>query len=129
MTPVIEFLGLLTRTAEENCNLDSKISLDELSARNSLYAEVGDGFTETTYYDKSTVKTVPVLFLCRNKKQERCLEQLSDICDYFQQLKKYPQGKLFSWLDAAIVKEPSRVGRDEDGVYHYSCVINCKLFY
>ncbi len=129
MTTQIEFLECLANAAEDNCRLDSKISLNELSASNSLYAEVGDGFTETTYYDKSTVKTVPVLFLCRNKKQERCLEQLSDICDYFQQLKRYPQGKSFSWLDAAIAKEPSRIGRDEDGVYHYSCIINCKLFY
>lgn len=62
MTPGIEFLELLTRTAEENCNLDSQISLDELSAGNSLYAELGEGFTETTYYNKSTVKTIPVLF-------------------------------------------------------------------
>lgn len=129
MTPAIEFLELLTRTAEENCNLDSQISLDELSASNSLYAELGEGFTETTYYNKSTVKTIPVLFLCRNVSQQRCIEQLSDICNYFQRLKQYPQGKSFAWFNAEIAKEPSKIGRDEDGTWHYSCILNCKLCY
>lgn len=129
MTPGIEFLELLTRTAEENCNLDSQISLDELSAGNSLYAELGEGFTETTYYNKSTVKTIPVLFLCRNVSQTRCIEQLSEICNYFQWLKQYPQGEGFSWLNTEIAKEPSKIGRDEDGTWHYSCILNNKIYY
>lgn len=129
MTPQREFLQLLAETAEQNCGLDGPISLEELSAGNSLYAELGDGFTEGTYYDKSTVKTVPVLFLCRNTDQRRCLRQLESICDYFQRLKTYPRGKTFSWLDTAIAKQASKIGRDEDGTYHYSCILNCKIFY
>ena len=129
MTPQIEFLELLTKAAEENCNLDSRISLDELSAENSLYAELGDGFTETTYYNKSTVKMVPVLFLCRNTNQRRCIEQLSDICNYFQRLRGYPKGESFAWLNTEIAKEPSKIGRDEDGTWHYSCVLNNKIYY
>lgn len=129
MTPQREFLELLAGTAEKNCSLDGPISLEELSAGNSLYAELGDGFTESTYYDKSTVKTVPVLFLCRNTDQRRCLEQLESICNYFQRLRSYPSGKTFSWMDATIAKEPSKIGRDEDGTYHYSCILNCKIFY
>lgn len=129
MTPQGEFLQLLAETAEQNCGLDGPISLEELSAGNSLYAELGDGFTESTYYDKSTVKTVPVLFLCRNTDQRRCLEQLESICNYFQRSKTYPQGKTFSWMDTTIAKEPSKIGRDEDGTWHYSCLLNCKIFY
>lgn len=129
MTPQTEFMKVLVETAEQNCTLDSHISLKELSAENSLYAELGAGFTNVTYYDKSTEKTFPVLFLCRNANQERCLEQLADICNYLQRLKKYPSGEIFHWLDTEIAKEPSKIGRDEDGVYHYSCILNCKLFY
>lgn len=129
MIPQTELLDLICKTAEDNCRLDGKISLKELSVKNSLYAELGEGFTETTYWDKSTVKTMPVLFLCRNKSQERCLEQLSDICNYLQRLKSYPQGKSFSWLDTIISKEPSKIGRDEDGTWHYSCILNCKIYY
>lgn len=129
MTPGIEFLELLVKTAEEKCRLDSRVSLKELSHKNSLYAELGEGFTETTYYSKSTVRTVPVLFLCRNRDQERCIEQLSSICNYFQRLKDYPQGQTFAWLDTTVAKEPSKIGRDEGGVYHYSCVLNNKIYY
>lgn len=129
MTPQTEFMEVLVKAAEENCILDSHISLKELSAENSLYAELGNGFTNDIFFDKSTVKTFPVLFLCRNAEQARCLEQLAEICNYFQRLKKYPSGESFRWLDTEIAKEPSKIGRDEDGVYHYSCILNCKLFY
>ena len=129
MTPLIEFMDLLVSTAEEHCNLDSKISLDELSEENSLYAELGEAFAQTTYYDKSEMHTVPVLFLCRHKNQIRCLEQMETICNYFQRLKQYPHGETFVWLDTEIAKGPSKIGRDEDGTYHYSCILNAKLFY
>lgn len=129
MTPQREFLELLAETAEQALDLDSPISLEELSPGNSLYAELGSGFTDTTYYDKSTVRTFPVLFLCRNKSQVRCLEQLGSICNYFQRLKEYPRGRGFSWLDTEVAKEPSKIGRDEDGMYHYSCILNCKVYF
>lgn len=129
MTPQTEFLELLVKTVEDNCKLDCKISLKELSARNSLYAELGDGFTDDTYFDKSTIRTYPVLVMCRHKSQERCLEQLCEICNYLQKLKHYPKGEMFSWLNTEIAKEPSKIGRDEDGVYHASCILNCRLFF
>lgn len=129
MTPLSEFMGRLVDTAEENCNLDGRISLKELSAGNSLYAELGSGNTESTYYDKSAVKTIPVLFLCRNADQEKCLNQLENICNYFRKLREYPHGDTFAWLNTAIAKEPSKIGRDEDGTYHYSCILNNTLYY
>lgn len=36
--------------------------------------------------------------------------------------------KTFAWLNTEIAKEPSKIGRDEDGVYHYSCILNCKIY-
>lgn len=129
MKPQIEFMEVFAKTAEDNCDLDSDISLKELSNRNSLYAELGSGFTDTTYYDKSTVRIFPVLVMCRHADQSRCLEQLSDICNYLQHLKDYPKGETFAWLDTVIAKEPSKIGRDEDGVYHYSCILNCTVYF
>ena len=64
MTPQTELLELITETAENNCNLDTSISLKELPAEGGLYVELGEGFGNATYYDKSTEKTIPVLFLC-----------------------------------------------------------------
>lgn len=124
-----ELLELFARMAEENCSLDSGISLKELSPGASLYAEIGEGFVDSVYYDKSLIETVPLLLLCRNKNQKRCLEQLEIICHYFQRMKQYPHGKTFSWLDVSVAKAPSRIGRDEDGTYHYSCILNCRIHY
>lgn len=129
MTPLSEFMETLKKTAEENCSLDSEICLDELPASGGIYAELGEGFTDIIYYNKMEIKTVPVLFLCRDKSQLRCLEQLESICNYFQKLKKHPNGELFRWLNTEIAKMPSKIGRDEDGVYHYSCIVRCKLYF
>lgn len=129
MTPQVEFLELLVQIAEKKCELNSIISLEELSAEGGLYAELGEGFSETEYYDKTEVKVYPVLFLCRGADQNRCLEQLSTICNYFQRLREYPRGESFSWLDTEVAKGPSKIGRDEDGMYHYSCILNCKIYF
>lgn len=129
MTPQTEFLNILCDTVEKECNLSHKISLLELSEKNGLYAELGEGFSDTQYYDKSAVRTIPVLFLCRDTDQKRGMEELCKICNYLQKLKKYPAGKLVSWLDAKTVKEPNKIGRDEDGTYHFSCIINCQIYF
>lgn len=130
MTPQSEFLKLICETAEANCSLDSKISPTELPTEGGLYAELGEGFGNGAYYDKGKrERTIPVLFLCRNKSQVRCLDQLSEICNYFEKLTQYPQGQLISWLNAETVKEPSKIGRDEDGVYHYSAILNCLVYF
>lgn len=129
MTPQTEFLQLVCETAEKNCSLDYKISPVELEPAGGLYAELGEGFGNGQYYDKSTVRTMPVLFLCRDSSQERCLDQLSEISNFLQSLKQYPQGKLIRWMNAETVKEPNKIGRDEGGMYHGSCIINCQVYF
>lgn len=129
MTPLIEFMNVLCDTVEANCNLSHSISLEELNPAGGLYAELGEGFSNTTYYDKSAVKVVPVLFLCRDFNQKNGIEQLSNICNYLQRLRSYPAGEAFSWLDTEITKEPNKIGRDEDGAYNFSCILNCKIYY
>lgn len=129
MTPVSEFLTVLAETAEKECMLAGPISLKELPAEGGLYAEVGEGFVQESFFDKTETKTIPVLILCRDADQRQCMDQLESICNYFQRLKTYPSGNSFSWLDAEIAKYPSKIGRDEDGVYHYSCILNCKLYF
>ena len=62
MTPLREFMETLKKTAEENCILDSEICLDELPASGGIYAELGEGFTDTIYYNKMEIKTVPGAF-------------------------------------------------------------------
>ena len=127
MAVLTDFFDTLLDTVEQQCGLI--VSIKELKAEGGIYAELGDGFTDTAYYNKRTIKTIPVLFLCRHKSQKQCMEWLCSICDYLQRLKSYPDGKTFTWLDTTIAKEPNKIGRDEDGVYHYSCILNCKIHY
>lgn len=129
MSALAEFLNLLADTVEKQCDLEYEISLEELKADGGIYAELGEGFTETEYYNKSTLKTIPVLFMCRDKSQQNCMGQLCKICDYLQRLKEYPSGNTFAWKDVTIAKEPSKIGRDEGGMHHYSCILNCQIFY
>ena len=130
MTPQSEFLRLICETAEKNCNLDTKISPNELPPEGGLYAELGQGFGDGQYYGKgASVRTLPVLFLCRNVSQERCIDQLSEICNYLQSLKEYPNGQMISWLNAETAKEPNKIGRDEDGKYYYSAIISCQVYF
>lgn len=129
MMPQTEFLDLVCETVEGNCSLLAEISLKELSANGGLYAELGEGFGDAQYYDKSAVRIMPVLFLCRDADQQKGLDQLCEIANYLQKLKKYPQGKYVSWLDAKVVREPNKIGRDEDGMYNFSCIINCQIYF
>lgn len=129
MAPLAEFLDVMIDTVEKNCGLGTRISLKELKAEGGIYAELGDGFTESVYYNKQEIKAIPVLFLCRHKEQKQCMEWLGNICHYLQRMKQYPHGETFSWLDTSIKKEPGKIGRDEDGVYHYSCILTCKIYY
>ena len=115
MSTETEFLELIAETAEKECELSATISLKELRPGNSIYAEIGNGSIETT-------------FLCRDRDQQKCIDQLSRICNYFQRLTKYPHGQSFVWLDSTISKVPSKIGRDEDGMYHGSCILNNKIY-
>ncbi len=112
MAHLTDFFDVLLNEIEQNCGLNTEISIRELKAKGGIYAELGQGFTDTVYYNKQTVKTVPVLFMCRHKSQKQCMEWLCSICDYLQRLKAYPRGKTFTWLDTTIAKEPNKIGRE-----------------
>lgn len=129
MTPQSEFLQTLVETAEKYCNLGCMISLKELPKEGGIYAELGEGFVTTQYYDKRTIRTLPVLFLCRNADQQRCIDQLSAICNFLQEMKEYPNGSGFRWLSTTIAKDVGKIGRDEDGTYHYSCILNNQIYF
>ena len=129
MTPQTEFLELICKTAEEHCELASSISLEELPPAGGLYAELGEGFGQEMYYDKRAIRTMPVLFMCRDADQQRGMEQLCRICNYLQSQKKYPQGEQVSWLNSTVTKDANKIGRDEDGKFYFSCIVNCQVYF
>ncbi len=124
-----DFLDLFIDLIEANCNLETEISADELRAEGGIYAETGEGFAESEYYDKREAINIPVLIMCRHADQKICDKWLNDICTYLERLKSYPDGNNFAWINAKATKKPNKIGRDEDGVYHYSCIVTCLVYY
>lgn len=110
-------------------SLELEISLDELPPDGGLYAETGASQTVSSYYDKTALWTVPVLFLSKNADQKAGMENLSAICNFLHKQKSYPSGQSFSWEDAQTVTQPNKIGRDEDGKYLHSCIVNCKIYF
>ena len=74
-----ELLELVSDTAEKNCSLDTEISLEELPKDGGIYAELGEGFTESVSYNKQEVKMIPVLFQFLHADQNRSLKQQSKL--------------------------------------------------
>lgn len=125
--PLTEFQDRLVDWLKTGLNLE--ISLDELPPGGGLYAETGASQTVSSYYDKTALWTIPVLFLSKNADQKAGMENLSTICNFLHKRKSYPSGQSFAWKDAQTVTQPNKIGRDEDGKYLHSCIVNCKIYF
>ncbi len=120
--PQVELLELVIGEIEKGCGLS--VLLGELPPDGGLYAEWSAGYIEGLYYNKTAIRIMPLLILCKDADQKQCLNNLNRICNYLHYLKKYPEGKCVAWVDATTATEASKVSRQEDGQYIYSCVVN-----
>ena len=127
MEPQVELLDLICTAVKNSCEID--LTLEGTPADGGVSAELSPGYTDSLYYSKKAIRIIPILFLSKNKDQRECLRRLSKICNYLQALKIYPQGSSFTWLDAETATEPNRVGRQEDGQWIYSAVVNMKIYF
>lgn len=121
-----DFLELVVETLEQVCGLP-QIRLDAL-VDGGLYAAFDPGYDQARYYDRSGIRLWPVSFMAKNADQETCIRQLDTICTYLQCLRQYPQGAGFRWLNADVANYPSRVVRQEDGQYIYSCTVHMQVY-
>lgn len=127
MEPQVELLSLIIETAQSILGIT--VNLDGLPADGGICAELAAGYNDGLYYDKSAIRILPVLFMSKNKDQQACVNDLSRICNYFQSLKVYPLAESFSWLDAVTATEPNKTGKQEDGQYIYSAIMNMKIYF
>ena len=125
--PQVELLDLISTTVKENFGIN--VSLDGTPKRGGVSAELGAGYSDALYYDKSATRIIPVLFLSKDANQQLALSRLCQICNYFQRLKVYPAAESFSWLDAVTTTEPNKVGLQEDRQYIYSAIINMSIYF
>lgn len=122
-----EILELILQTVREHCGIS--VRADELPAQGGVYAELGEGKPEGVYYNHAAIWMIPVLFICKSADQKFCIQALQTICNYLQTLKIYPQMDSAAWLDSAVSVQPHKIGRQEDGQYLYSCIINNKFYF
>lgn len=127
MEPQVELLNLIVKTVKEKCGIE--VSLDGTPFEGGVYAELAPGYNDALYYSKQAIKVIPVLFLSKDRDQTVCLNALCRICNYLQALRRYPQVEGFAWLDAVTATEPNKIGRQEDGQYLYSAIVNTKIYF
>ncbi|POP31634.1 hypothetical protein C3B58_15560 [Lactonifactor longoviformis] len=128
MEPQVEIINLVKSTVESGCDLPTVISLEGLSADGGLYVQFGEGYQEDIYYDKSRIIVLPIIFLCKDTSQIICIEQLSKICNFLQNMSEYPEMESAVWLDAQTVKEPNKLDIKEEPLCVYSCTVNIRIF-
>lgn len=109
--------------------LDIGINLRELSNDGQVYAELGAGYTEKKYTRGPGIYVHPILFMAKSMDEPDCIERLSRICNYFKTNQKVPASDSYQGRGLQIAAEPNKVGRQEDGMVLYSCIINYKLSY
>lgn len=127
MSPQVELMELIRREAAAGCGIE--VCLDGTPADGGVSAELAPGYTDALYYDKSAIRTVPVLLIGKDKDQAGCADRLCRICNHLQRLKQYPQADGFTWLDATTATEPNKVGRQEDGQWIYSAIVNTRIHF
>lgn len=125
---MVDIINLIVDTLEKNAALSGKISLEELPSDGGLYAELGPGYNESLYYDKSAIRLIPVVFLAKSIDQAWCVQQLTQIGVCLQDLRQYPKAEGCNWMDAVFSTGPSKVGRQEDGQFIYTCTVNTKFY-
>ena len=127
MTPQVELLELIRKEISDSCKMP--LRLDGMPAKGGISAELAPGYTDSLYYDKSAIRIIPVLFMSKGKDQRTVVNDLCQVCNCLQRLKTYPQTDGFVWLDVETATEPNLVGRQEDGQYMYSAVMNAKIYF
>lgn len=128
MEPQVEIINLVKSTVESGCDLPTVISLDGLPADGGLSVQLGEGYNEALYFDKSCIKVIPMVFLCKNASQMQCIEQLSKISNYLQNLSEYPALENAVWLGAETKKEPNKLDMKEEALCVYSCTVNIRIY-
>lgn len=127
MEPQVELMNLVQKVIQEDCEIT--VCMSGTPNNGGISMELSSGYNDSLYYSKEAIKVIPILFLSKDKDQQKCATKLCRICNYLQSLKQYPQSDGFSWLDAVTATEPNLVGRQEDGQWIYSAIINAKIYF
>ncbi|MDF2950785.1 MAG: Bacteriophage minor capsid protein [Anaerocolumna sp.] len=127
--PQGEALNIVISTLEDNLSLFSTIRISSLPTDGGISCEISPGYNQDIFLNKKANKVIPLLFLCKNSNQIAVYDTLCKIGNYLQGLKEYPNGATFEWLNAEVSSEPSLVGKQENGQYIYSCIVDITIYF
>lgn len=129
MTPQVEMIHVVLSDIEANLSLFDRIRMNGLPSEGGISCEINQGYMKDIYLNKKVSKVIPLLFLCKHKNQITVYDTLCKIGNYLQDLKVYPKGTAFEWLNADVSSEPGLLEKQEDGQYIYSCIINITIYF
>ena len=129
MEPQVEMINVVLDAIETNLTLFDIIRINGLPTDGGISCEISPGYNKDIYLNKKSSKVIPLLFLCKNLNQITALNTLCMIGNYLQGLKEYPNGATFDWLNAEVSSEPSLVGKQDDGKYIYSCIVDITIYF
>lgn len=123
------FMDLIVSELETNLSLLYNINIGKLSKVGGLSIELVPSPPTTTFLNKSIEDEKLILFLCKDKNQLNCLNELDKIRDYLIKKKKYPSSMEFEWVNSYVSTDIEYVDNTEDGNYIYSMIIGNKIIH
>ena len=125
----METLEELMRRIEKICTEELGIltSLSELPKTGGLYAEMGM-VTTKRYVRSASVKTVQILFMCKDAVEPVCIRNLSKVSGYLQKNKRKLEGEGYRVRSVKETSGPHKTGRTESKETVYSCILYMEIY-
>lgn len=97
--------------------------IGQLNESGGFVVQIAPSQAGTTYLDGSSSDNLSLLFLCKNKNQQICLETLESACNKLTRTKRHLHGIHNLYVATA----PNYVGKEGD-YWIYSCIVNLKYY-
>lgn len=126
MEPITNLMLKLQNLCKEKLQIE--VNLKELPKENGVYAEVGPA-KEQVYIRAGKKCDVPVLFMCKMKKESACIESLSKIIRCLKENRRCLSGESYAVCVVKVESTPHKTGNTTDGQAVYSCIVNFDIRY
>lgn len=94
--------------------LYAAVTLGPLPAGNGVSVAPDNGAVETDFFDRSTVKSLPLIFNAKHEKPERALAALDAIHRALTRAEAYPEAAGWQILTIKTESSPGYLGKEDD---------------
>ena len=125
----MEPLEELMRRIEKICTeeLESLPAFQSFRKTGGLYAEMGM-VTTKRYVRSASVKTVQILFMCKDAVEPICIRNLSKVSRVLQKNKRKLEGEGYRVRSVKETSGPHKTGRTESKETVYSCILYMEIY-